>query len=602
MVYDVNGNVLVQIDDTLTVANAAADAKVVGDKVGELESVIDDTTSPGKNLFDKDHINALNAYIFVTSGETSGTLKSSSGARTVYVKCEPNTTYTVSKQFATARFVVGYSVSEPAIQGTVYNAKTYHGSTSITITTGENASYLVAFVYLSTADTYTYEQICAMLQIEKGDTATPYEPYALTAKDTIARDSAEDNAQRLNDMGSQIVVTSERPSAEFGDEMIQDFSALTPIGGSTYSDGVWSIPLLGGVSTTLSVVRNTRYFIQLTVSSAPVVDGSSNYRVNPLVITLGNDSISIYSDFDANFKVCLRPTVTEQATLSLQCQDALTLELTSLSVKPVVSLPVSPLELNSVPFFSADTNNGKSVAFGGGQFKRISSSPNTAFGFKAEQDLDTGIENTGIGFQAQTLIRNGRANTAVGNCAQQRITTGMYNNAIGTVAQGGLAGHEFTGCWNNALGNEAQRDITSGCNNVGVGRRAQSYITEGNMNVAVGAFAGFATKNHQGGDWGTKKSSFQTLVGGESTQAVADGETGNADYLTTLGYRTIGYEKAIAIGANAEAKGVEAIAIGYDVKVSTDKEIAIGTAQHSIILCGKRITFNQDGTVTWVAV
>ena len=45
MVYDVNGNVLVQIDDTLSVEGAAADAKATGDAVGELKSATDELSN-----------------------------------------------------------------------------------------------------------------------------------------------------------------------------------------------------------------------------------------------------------------------------------------------------------------------------------------------------------------------------------------------------------------------------------------------------------------------------------------------------------------------------------------------------------------------------
>lgn len=50
MVYDVNGNVLVQIDDTLTISGAAADAKATGDAVDELKSALSDISDSTRNI------------------------------------------------------------------------------------------------------------------------------------------------------------------------------------------------------------------------------------------------------------------------------------------------------------------------------------------------------------------------------------------------------------------------------------------------------------------------------------------------------------------------------------------------------------------------
>ena len=55
---------------------------------------------------------------------------------------------------------------------------------------------------------------------------------------------------------------------------------------------------------------------------------------------------------------------------------------------------------------------------------------------------------------------------------------------------------------------------------------------------------------------------------------------------------------AIAIGAYAQA-GENGIAIGADV-VANDNEIRIGKEIHeSVVIAGKKINFNSDGTVTW---
>lgn len=61
-----------------------------------------------KNLFNKNTTNILNAYL------NSNKINSSETARTTYIKCKPNTTYTISKT-AGQRFAVGYSSSIPVL-------------------------------------------------------------------------------------------------------------------------------------------------------------------------------------------------------------------------------------------------------------------------------------------------------------------------------------------------------------------------------------------------------------------------------------------------------------------------------------------------------
>lgn len=131
----------------------------------------------GKNLFDKDNANILNAYI--NSNSNSSDYKkiiSSNNSRTIYISCKSNTTYTVSK-IAGQRFVVASCNNVP--EANVLCTNEVHNLTgaSLTITTGANDKYLAVFYYLSTADTSTEEQIRNSIQIEVGSTATTYEPY-----------------------------------------------------------------------------------------------------------------------------------------------------------------------------------------------------------------------------------------------------------------------------------------------------------------------------------------------------------------------------------------------------------------------------------------
>lgn len=126
----------------------------------------------GKNLFDKGNANTIAAYIQWT---TPRVLNYSSGNSSVYIPCQPNTTYTISK-VADNVFRAGSIEEEPTTGITVYNAEENPTGTSITITTSSKAKYIVVFLR-NNASTNSLETILASLQIEKGSTATTYASY-----------------------------------------------------------------------------------------------------------------------------------------------------------------------------------------------------------------------------------------------------------------------------------------------------------------------------------------------------------------------------------------------------------------------------------------
>lgn len=145
----------------------------------------------GKNLFDPEN---------VFNGHTNdATINANNAARLVYAKCEPGQTYTVSKKSG-QRFQVAYTSEAPALGVSYYGKINNPTASAITITAGDNAKYVVAFVWLATADTtITAEDMLATVQIEAGTTATAYEPYASNQIDLSAYDlrSVEDIADRL---------------------------------------------------------------------------------------------------------------------------------------------------------------------------------------------------------------------------------------------------------------------------------------------------------------------------------------------------------------------------------------------------------------------
>lgn len=128
-------------------------------------------TRTGINLFNKNDANAiLSSYI-----DNNNEIASFNNSRTVFCRCAPNTTYTISK-IQSSRFTIGYTNTKP-VNGVYVNGKTTDNTaTSLTITTGASAQYIVAFVYHSSYDS-DLAAILDSIQIEEGSTATTYEPY-----------------------------------------------------------------------------------------------------------------------------------------------------------------------------------------------------------------------------------------------------------------------------------------------------------------------------------------------------------------------------------------------------------------------------------------
>ena len=134
-------------------------------------------TYTGKNLFDKNNANLISGYV-----NNSGKIVSGSGTRILYIKCDPNTTYTVSKinSGTNQRFCVFDTDTAPDINVLIlHSVGTRSGaddSASYTITTEATAAYLGVF-FRVTATTPTESEILDTVQIEKNSTATAYEQY-----------------------------------------------------------------------------------------------------------------------------------------------------------------------------------------------------------------------------------------------------------------------------------------------------------------------------------------------------------------------------------------------------------------------------------------
>jgi hypothetical protein len=122
-----------------------------------------------ENLFDKDNINVFYGYV-----NASNVITSSSGSFSIYVPCEPNTTYTIQKNGGTV-FSLAYCNQEPTNDGTAYGRVLNNTATSLTITTGNEAKYLISLICATNAS--NRQEIIDSVQIQKGAQQHSYIPY-----------------------------------------------------------------------------------------------------------------------------------------------------------------------------------------------------------------------------------------------------------------------------------------------------------------------------------------------------------------------------------------------------------------------------------------
>jgi len=127
----------------------------------------------GKNLFDKSNPNVIVGTVEAGGYNASGSNKS------FYLECESNTTYTIQKRNDgdTNRFAIATADTIP-VQGTAMAGVIQRNNdSSITITTGNDAKYIVCTFYRTTESTLTEQELIDSIQVELGSTATPYAPY-----------------------------------------------------------------------------------------------------------------------------------------------------------------------------------------------------------------------------------------------------------------------------------------------------------------------------------------------------------------------------------------------------------------------------------------
>ena len=186
------------IDDTLTVQNAAADAKSVGDAITDLRDDFDVVTQKSKNL--------ISGYISSASITSSGKVTSNTGTTVYYAPITSGKKYAItSDQNLYALFT-----SVPEMDSVAYDNTRHSDSNVFT-------SPITGYCAFRTSDSFAYAQI------EEGEVVSEYQsPSWLSANDKTARRIISD-----------IITTV------YGD--IENITPSAPVTGSYYTGDIGDV-------------------------------------------------------------------------------------------------------------------------------------------------------------------------------------------------------------------------------------------------------------------------------------------------------------------------------------------------------------------------
>lgn len=227
-----------------------------------------------------------------------------------------------------------------------------------------------------------------------------------------------------------------------------------------------------------------------------------------------------------------------------------------------------------------------------------SASFSTAFGARALEAVTTAAQNTAVGYKAGSVTTSA-GNTFLGYLAGEANTTGTGGVAVGrgalkanlTNSNNTAVGYDCltaaTASSNTAVGFSAAAAMTTGGSNVAVGTQAAASATTGTGTTALGYQAGYGPAGVTAN--ATIAGTHNTFVGSQTGMANA---TDSSD-ATAIGYRAVvSGNYALAVGRQASAGATGSVAIGTDsggvgASTTTNNEIALGTANHTVSVTGK---------------
>lgn len=226
---------------------------------------------------------------------------------------------------------------------------------------------------------------------------------------------------------------------------------------------------------------------------------------------------------------------------------------------------------------------------------------NVSIGPDSMLSNQNGSRNVAIGLNSMVNLKSGTRNIAIGTFSMPFITEGDRNIAIGADSLYSVDKREKSVAYDNvAIGKACMSNGELVRNNVAIGTNALANNTENaENNVSIGYNAGYyadADNTHVGYNAG-----YYTKG---KRNASLGSKAGSQTYVTGDDNVAVGYNSGIDnTGCSAQnVKNVSnTVAIGSRVKVKNSNEARIGNNEQTVFLAGKKIIFNEDGSVTWEA-
>lgn len=282
-------------------------------------------------------------------------------------------------------------------------------------------------------------------------------------------------------------------------------------------------------------------------------------------------------------------------------------ELYEISEDGVNSIIYSSLNVDGETMTSNITSFWN-VAIGGDNAlqKLQNGSRNVAIGKNAMINMESGERNVGIGTFALNQLKGGSRNIAIGADALYRTQHADRNVAIGKAALGythsdpgehvyenntvmgdsAMSGNAANYRHNTVIGKDAAKGFNSKDRNNIVAVGVESAYYDNENTVAVGYKAGRYSRGSNNVFVGASTGDITET--GESNVIIGHGAKIRSGEGTWDNQAT--HNRSIVIGADAVATGSNQIVIGHP------------THQNVCIIMGKKLIFNDDGTVTWESV
>ena len=545
------------------------------------------------NLFDKDDpYNTIDAY----SGTETGKISPSTKTRSVVIKCDPLTKYTVSRAAGNySRFGIVSLDHYPASNDSgdfvanILDSRTGRLPLQTdgvrdwyTFTTNSVAEYLLVFYCNMIHDTASDNELRDNICIGFGENHNYY-AYDFTEvkiKDALLSETMQRLPGRVETLENSAPSAAPSGNSGFipylttrvlhlGNNL---FNTASVIAGNGWTiDGDTIVHAADGTEDLILPI------IDGVVGDKYIVEFDSSFYQDEFV-TVGTDEKNLSFVYNGTSHLVIPVEIISEAKLIIRPYNKKQFQLSNINIRRIQT---SGTKYN-LNYISAVTSNNyenygnRNVLIGyDSATHAVGSTRLVAIGNAVLKNLLAGHRNIGIGGSALQNLENGDENIAIGADAGIYMQTGKSNIAIGV----GSCSNGFDMIGNIALGNFALHGVTDSeaedC--IAIGRMA-GYNNQSDNNIYIGHLAGYSNKTGKN----------NVFVGSDTTYSAT------GDYNVFLGSGAY----------NTAAGSRDSIGIGHAARPSKSNQMVLGgTMITEVVFCGnKKISFNTDGTVTWESI